>query len=71
MIVTFFVWCGAAFLAGYSITATGRSWFYMVAFAIAVTATIYGTLEIEYPRQGFIRLTGADRGLVTLRNSMN
>jgi hypothetical protein len=63
--------CGAAFLAGYSITAPGKSWFYMAAFAIAVTATIYGTLEIEYPRQGLIRLTGADKGLISLRNSMN
>jgi hypothetical protein len=63
--------CGAAFLAGYSLTAHGRSWFYMVAFAIAITATVYATLEVEYPRRGLIRFTHLDQGLIQLRNSMN
>jgi hypothetical protein len=63
--------CGGAFLAGFSIKARGKSWLYIVAFAVAVAATIYGTLEIEYPRQGLIRLTGADKGLIDLRSSMN
>jgi hypothetical protein len=62
---------GSAFLAGYSMTAHGRSWFYMVALSIAVTITIYATLEIEYPRRGLIRLTDIDRTLIDLRNSMN
>jgi hypothetical protein len=63
--------CGAAFLAGYGNTAHGRSWFYMVAFAVAITATVYATLEVEYPRQGLIRLTHTDDTLIKLRNSMN
>jgi hypothetical protein len=63
--------CGSAFLAGYTITTNGQSWFYMVALAVAVTATVYGTLEIEYPRQGLIRLADTDQTLVDLRNSMN
>jgi hypothetical protein len=63
--------CGAAFLAGYSLTAEARSWFYMVAFAVAITATVYATLEIEYPRQGLVRLTHMDQSLIDLRNSMN
>jgi hypothetical protein len=62
---------GSAFLAGYSMTARNHSWFYMIALAIAVTATIYATLEIEYPRRGFIRLRDADRPLLDLRESMN
>jgi hypothetical protein len=62
---------GAGFLAGYSMTTYGRSWFHMFALALAVTLTIYATLEIEYPRQGLIRLTDADRPLIALRNSMN
>ena len=62
---------GAAFLAGYSMTAHGRSWFHMFALAMAVTLTIYATLEIEYPREGLIRLTNADRPLIALRNTMN
>jgi hypothetical protein len=62
---------GSAFLAGYSMTASGRSWLYMIALAIAVTATIYATLDIEYPRQGLIRPTHTDQTLIDLRNSMN
>ena len=62
---------GAAYLAGYSITAIGRNWFYSIALALSVTATIYATLEIEYPRRGFIRLVETDQTLIELRNSMN
>jgi hypothetical protein len=62
---------GAAFLAGYSMTSRGRSWFHMFALALAVTLTVYATLEIEYPRQGLIRLTDTDTTLISLRNSMN
>jgi hypothetical protein len=62
---------GAAFLAGYSMNSRGRSWFHMFALALAVTLTIYATLEIEYPRQGLIRLTDADQTLIRLRDSMN
>ncbi|HEX3967733.1 MAG TPA: hypothetical protein VHW70_07190 [Edaphobacter sp.] len=61
---------GSAFLAGYSMTARNHSWFYMIALAIAVTATIYATLEIEYPSQGLIRLSNPDHSLIDLRNSM-
>lgn len=63
--------CGCAFMAGYGMSVPGPNWFYSIAFALAVTLTIYSTLEIEYPRQGLIRLTQTDRVLVNLRNSMN
>jgi len=62
---------GAAFLGGYSMAVHGRSWFHMFALAIAVTLTIYATLEIEFPRRGLIRLKGTDKTLIELRNSMN
>jgi hypothetical protein len=62
---------GAAFLAGYSMNIRGRSWFHMFALSLAVTLTIYATLEIEYPRQGLIRLTHTDKTLIDLRNSMS
>jgi len=62
---------GAAFLAGYSMNIRGRSWFHMSALALAVTLTIYATVEIEYPREGLIRLTDTDKTLIALRNSMN
>ena len=62
---------GAAFLAGYSMRSQGRSWFHMLAMSLAVTLTIYATLEIEYPRQGLIRLTETDETLISLRKSMD
>jgi hypothetical protein len=62
---------GAAFLGGYSMAVHGRSWFHMFALALAVTLTIYATLEIEYPRRGLIRLSDTDKTLIDLRNSMN
>jgi hypothetical protein len=62
---------GCAFLAGYGMTAVPRNWLYIVALAAAVTLTIYATLEIEFPRQGLLRLTNTDRTLVDLRSSMN
>jgi hypothetical protein len=61
---------GAAFLAGYGMTASKRSWLYTIAFAFAVTLTIYATLEIEYPSQGLIRLSNTDQVLLRLRDSM-
>jgi hypothetical protein len=61
---------GSAFLAGYSMTTRNHTWFYMVALSIAVTATVYATLEVEYPRRGLIRFTDIDQSLVDLRNSM-
>ncbi len=62
---------GSAFLAGYSMAIHSHSWLYMIALSIAVTLTIYATLEIEYPRRGLIRLTDADKVLIDLRKSMN
>lgn len=62
---------GCAFLAGYGMTAVPRNWLYIVALAAAVTLTIYATLEIEFPRQGLIRLINTDQALIDLRSSMN
>jgi hypothetical protein len=61
---------GSAFLAGYGMTTERRSWLYTIAFAFAVTLTIYATLEIEYPSQGLIRLTNTDETLLQVRDSM-
>jgi hypothetical protein len=61
---------GAAFLAGYGMTAPMRSWLYTIAFAFTVTLTIYATLEIEYPSKGLIRLTNTDEVLLQLRDSI-
>jgi hypothetical protein len=61
---------GAAFLAGYGMTAPTRSWLYTVTFAVTVTLTVYATLEIEYPSKGLIRLTNTDQTLLQVRDSM-
>lgn len=61
---------GSAFLAGYGMTESKRSWLYTVAFAFAVTFTVYATLEIEYPSKGLIRLANTDETFLQLRNSM-
>ncbi len=58
-------------MAGYEMSGMSQNWFYSVALALAVTLTIYTTLEIEYPRRGLIHLTQTDQTLVHLRNSMN
>jgi hypothetical protein len=61
---------GSAFLAGYGMTASTRSWLYTISFAFTVTLTIYATLEIEYPSKGLIRLTNTDEILLQLRDSI-
>ncbi|MBN9617212.1 MAG: hypothetical protein BGO25_20075 [Acidobacteriales bacterium 59-55] len=62
---------GCAFLAGYSMAIGPRNWIYILTLAAAVTLTIYATLEIEFPRQGLLRLAHTDKTLLNLRNSMN
>jgi hypothetical protein len=61
---------GAAFLAGYGMIDSTRSWLYTIAFASKVTLTVYATLEIGYPSQGLIRLTSTDKTLLQTRDSM-
>jgi len=61
---------GSAFLAGFGMSATTRSWLYTIAFAFTVTFTVYATLEIEYPSKGLIRLSNSDETFLQLRDSM-
>lgn len=68
-VLLFVLSCWCAFLAGYSMPAT--NWLYIFTFAFVVTLTIYATLEVEYPRQGWlVHLAHTDRSLISLRNSM-
>jgi hypothetical protein len=62
--------CGCAFLTGYSTKSEQRDRVYAVALAATVTLTVYVTLEVEFPRQGFIRFTQLDQPLISLLNSM-
>jgi hypothetical protein len=69
-LLLFILSAGSAFLAGFGMNTTTRSWLYTIAFAVTVTLTVYATLEIEYPRQGLIRLTNTDDSFLHLRDSM-
>ncbi len=62
--------CISAFMAGYSSRFVRRDWVYTLVLATTVTLTIYTTLEVEYPRQGLLRLSDLDRSLIELRSSM-
>lgn len=47
---------GCAFTAGVSMDPAKHHWIYTLLLALTVSFTIYATLEIEYPRFGFIHL---------------
>ena len=61
----------SALLSGYQ-SAEGMSydWMHKIGFAVVVAFTVYVTLDIEYPRLGFIRLDAIDQLLVNARAAM-
>jgi hypothetical protein len=62
----------AAFLAGDGMAGgKKRNWIHGVGFAVIVAFTAYVTLDLEFPRFGFIRIDRFDNVLVELRQSMN
>jgi len=62
----------AALLAGYQ-SAGDRDydWLHKIGFASIVALTVYVILDIEYPRQGWVRLDAIDQVLVNVRAGMN
>jgi len=61
----------AAFFAGFGMA--GRKVFPMlhaVGFATIVAGTVYVTIDLEYPRQGLVRVDEFDRALVEVRATM-
>jgi hypothetical protein len=60
-----------ALLTGFLMAAQGsRNVLHMSVFALAISATIYVVLDLEYPRAGLINLASMDRALVQLRDLM-
>ena len=58
-------------LAGHRMALRGRrNWLHILGFAVFTAAVVYVILDVEYPRIGLIRISGADRVLVELRRSM-
>jgi hypothetical protein len=59
-------------LAGFGTAASKqRSWLHVTAFAAITVISVYVTLDIEYPRVGFVRLDAYDSVLIELRESMH
>ena len=49
-------------------TTCSLSWSHTFVLTFVVTLTIYATIEIEYRRQGLIRLTETDQATIVLRD---
>lgn len=61
----------ASLLAGYATGLAGRrSLIHHAAFVLAIGGTLYGILEMEYPRLGLVTISGADVVLSDLRGMM-
>jgi hypothetical protein len=59
-----------AFIGGYGMHSTRIDWIYAVALTLAVTFTVYSTLETEFPRRGVVRFTQLDQPFLNLTDSM-
>jgi hypothetical protein len=61
----------SSLLAGYAMAAHPTwSWTHALAMAGVMAVTVYVIIDIEYPRQGLIRVDDFDQVLVDLRKSM-
>ncbi len=61
-----------ALLVGYAMARSQHvSVIHTLGFAIVMGMVVFVTLDIEFPRRGFVRLDAADQILVNLRSSMN
>jgi hypothetical protein len=61
-----------ALLAGFRLAGRGkRSWLHIVSFALITASVVYISLDMEYPRIGFIRLDKADQMLRDVRANMD
>jgi len=65
---------GAALLsglvAGFGMARGTRNWLSIFVYAAIVTTTLYVMMDMEYPRQGLIRIGAADLAMSHLRDSM-
>jgi hypothetical protein len=61
----------ASLFGGYSISSgTTRNWFHVVGFAATIALAVYVILELEFPRNGLVRMDRIDSTLVELRATM-
>jgi len=60
----------AAVFAGYALPRR-RNWLYILGLAASISIAMYVTIELEYPRLGFVRVDATDQTLIELRKTMN
>ncbi|MET3654890.1 hypothetical protein [Dyella japonica] len=61
----------AALLVGYDTSLNSdRSWLHTVVFTATLSLTVYVIVDIEFPRQGLIRVNAADQAFSDLRARM-
>ena len=57
-------------VVGYDLGGARRHWLYVLTFTLLFSLTLYVIIDMEYPRLGLIRVTGMDRVLQDVRDSM-
>jgi hypothetical protein len=62
--------CGAVFVGYGQAEMKVRGPFYALAFAAVVSTAVFVTIELEFPRLGFVRIDAADQILVAVRAGM-
>jgi hypothetical protein len=61
----------AAVIAGHSMAnQTTRNWLYRIAIGATISVVVFVIIELEFPRLGSIRMSGADSALYELRATM-
>ena len=61
----------SSLLVGYGMASSKkRNWLHTLGLAVAMAASVFVIVDIEYPRLGFIRVDAFDRALAELRESM-
>jgi hypothetical protein len=59
-------------LAGYRMaSARQRSWLHILGFTVITVVIVYVILDLDYLREGLIRLQTADQLLIRVRETMN
>lgn len=60
-----------AFIAGYGIAGNSpQARMHKLVFALLMSLTLLVTIDLEYPRKGFVRIDDADQPIIDLRDSL-
>lgn len=63
--------CASAFFAGHGMSGSRiRSWFHSFGYALILSLVVFVILDLEYPRQGLIRIDQFDELLLLQRQAM-